>query len=192
LPSRLCSIWGLRIEEMESEMVKKLCLSVICAVILASCTTTPSGQKATARLSENPVVSGGKYTSGGGISVAADVRNSNGSTLVCGVWAESNAQSVLTRNKASRVVSKGSIFLGEERLVQNFLFMNKVPPSDSYAGQEAGCLLLDRPWSAADAQRTPLIRIPRQLVYRDGGDEVSGGGGFVVYFIDTQQPEAGN
>lgn len=171
-------------------MLHKLCLSAICAALLASCTTTAAGQKATGRLSDAPVVSGGKYTSGGGISVAVDVRNSNGSTLVCGVWAESRAQSALTVGKASRVVSKGSIFFGDERLVQNFLFMNKVDPSASYAGKEAGCLLLDRPWTAADEQRTPLIRFPRQQVYKDGGDSFVGGG-FVVYFIDTQQPEAG-
>ncbi|MEM8581876.1 MAG: hypothetical protein AAGF50_11835 [Pseudomonadota bacterium] len=169
-------------------MVKKLCLSFVCAAIVAGC--APTGQKAVARLSDTPVVSGGKYTSGGGISVAADVRESNGSTLVCGVWAESRAQSVLTRNKAGRVVSKGSVFLGNERIAQNFLFMNKVEPSASYAGQEAGCLLLDRPWSAADAQKTPLIRIPRQLVYNDGGGDFVGGG-FLIYFNDTGRPEAG-
>lgn len=168
--------------------MRNVFLSLMCATMVASC--APTGQKAVARLSDTPIVSGGKYTSGGGISVAADIRESNGSTLVCGVWAESRSQSVLTKNKAGRVVSKGSIFLGNERVVQNFLFMNKVEPSASYAGQEAGCLLLDRPWTAADAQRTPLIRIPRQLVYSDGGGDFVGGS-FLIYFNDTGRPEAG-
>lgn len=168
-------------------MVKRLCLTCVFALIVASCTTTPAGQRATTKLSDAPLVSGGIYTSGGGITVAADVRESNGSTLVCGVWAESRAQSVLTKNKSSRVVSSGSIFLGEERIAQNLLFMNKVEPSASYAGQEAGCLLLDRPWTAADAQRRVLIRMPRQIVYKDGSEF----GRFVVIFKDTQQPGAG-
>lgn len=167
-------------------MVKKIAFLAVCATILASC--APSGQRAVARLGDTPTVSGGEYSSGGGISVAADIRNSNGSMLVCGVWAQSRAQSILTKGKASRVVSHGSIFLGQERIVQNFLFMNEVAPAPSYAGQEAGCLLLDRAWTEADANRPLLIRIPRQIVAREN---LEFGGGLTVVFTDTGRPEAG-
>ncbi|MEM8800803.1 MAG: hypothetical protein AAGF15_12085 [Pseudomonadota bacterium] len=133
-------------------------------------------------------MTGGVYSSGGGLSVAAELREAQGQTLVCGVWAQSKQQSILTKNMARGVIDTGSIFLGRERVAQNFLFMKEVEPSENYAGQEAGCLLLDRPWQAADAQRVPLVRIPRQvLVHED--DEA---GGLLVTFTDTGRPEAGS
>lgn len=168
-------------------MPKNLVLTIVCASLLMSC--APTGQNTVSRLSDSPIVSGGVYSSGGGLSVAVDLRESDGRTLACGVWAQSRQQSILTKNKARRVINTGAIFLGRERVVQNFLFMKEVAPAQSYSGQEAGCVILDRPWSAADAARTPLVRIPRQVVHRED-DEF--GGGFVVIFSDTGQPEAGS
>lgn len=135
-----------------------------------------------ARLGEMPVVSGGTYTSGGGLSVAADLRPLDGGTLVCGVWAVNPSQSVLTIGKERRVMASGSVFLGREWLVQGLLFMTKVDPAASYAGAEAGCVRLERPWQPEDASREPVIRIPRQILVNETGD---GDTGPVVEFIQT-------
>lgn len=151
-------------------------LSPISALLLAAC--VESGTTAVAKLSDNPVLSGGSYTTGGGITVAADIRERDGRTMVCGVWAESRHQSAQARGKASRVVSTGSVYLGSERIAQDLLFMRKVPPMASYGGLDAGCELTKRPWQAGDASRKPTIRIPRQLVSHDLGPS----SGLTVYF----------
>ncbi|MEL7014314.1 MAG: hypothetical protein AAFO72_13690 [Pseudomonadota bacterium] len=166
-------------------IIKNLFLTMFCSFVLLGC--APAGQSAVARLGDNPIVTGGVYSSGGGLSVAVDLREEQGRTLVCGVWAQSKQQSILTKGKAKDIIDTGSIFLGRERVVQNFLFMKEVEPAETYAGQEAGCLLLDRPWMDADAQRTLLLRIPRQVV--EIQDDESGG--LVVTFTDTGRPEAG-
>jgi len=64
-------------------MFKTYFKSIATAAILASVAST--GMAATSKLGPAHVVSGGEYTSGGGISVAAEVRNNSGRTLVCGV-----------------------------------------------------------------------------------------------------------
>lgn len=167
-------------------MRSKLLIAMSFFGFLTSC--APASQDVVSRLGDSPVVTGGTFTSGGGLSVAAELRESEGQTLVCGVWAQSRQQSILTKGKAQRVINTGSIFIGRERVVQNFLFMNEVDPSASYAGKESGCLLLDRAWSASDAQQTPLVRIPRQVVHK----EIDEAGGLIVYFVDTGRPEAGS
>lgn len=162
-------------------------ITIAAALALASCAPVPPGQSVVSQLSSTPMLTGGTFSSGGGISVAADLRERDGNTLVCGVWAESNNQSILTKNSANRVVSKGVIFLNSERLVQNFLFMKKVDPAQSYAGKEAGCRLLDRPWQANDANADLLIRIPRQIITCEG----RGLRRFCVTFDDQGRPGAG-
>ena len=132
-------------------------------------------------------MSGGKYTSGGGLTVAADVRPDQGRTLVCGVWAVNPSQSVLTIRKERGVLASGSVFFGGERLVHGLLFMKEVDPAASYAGLPAGCVRLDRPWRAGDAERQAVIRIPRQVVANEARD---GDLGPVVEFVETG-PAAG-
>lgn len=162
-------------------------ITLAATLVLLSCAPVPRGQSVVSQLGNAPTVSGGTFSSGGGITVAADLRERGGNTLVCGVWAESNKQSILTKNSANRVVSKGVIFLNGERLVQNFLFMNKVDPAPSYAGRDAGCRLLDRPWQASDANADLLIRIPRQIITCEG----EGLRRFCVTFDDRGRPGAG-
>ncbi|MEO1139250.1 MAG: hypothetical protein AAFW87_07315 [Pseudomonadota bacterium] len=141
------------------------------------------------RLSATPVVDGGTYTSGGGLTLAADVREAQGRTLVCGVWAQSRQQSALTSLAERQVIGTGSVFLGRERIANNLLFMQQVDPAPTYGGKEAGCLLVDRPWQAADATRETTIRIPRQIVARQDGSKIFGSG--VVVWFEQTGPGAG-
>lgn len=158
------------------------------ALTLASCAAPVT--ETVARLSASPVVSGGTYTSGGGITVAADVREDNGMTMVCGVRAISRHQSALTKFAERQVLGTGSVYLGRGRVVSNLLFMQQVDPAPSYGGAEARCITTGRAWAASDAVLRPSINLPRQIV-ADESEGMFGFGGPVVWFRQTG-PGAGD
>lgn len=147
---------------------------------LAACSTAmPAG---TATLGPNPVVGGGTYTSPGGLSVAVDVQNIGGKTGVCGVWAQSKSQSVVTRGRARQVIGTGAVVLNGETLVNGLLFLKEVEPAASYSGQTGNCVVTERPWSAQDNARRAKIIIPRQVVYQDIDGGPDAGIGLTVVF----------
>lgn len=149
-------------------------------LLVAAC--APAHTTYVARFQSEPTLSGGSFTTGGGLTVAVELQERDGKTALCGVWAESRHQSILTKHKAQQVViPSGSVFLGKERLVQNLLFLNHVEAMADYSGQEVNCALISRPWRAGDEAQKPVIRIPRQLVLRDGDFT----GGIFVYFYQT-------
>ena len=153
------------------------------AGLLAACTAAAPPQPQTvARLGADPVLSGGTYDSGGGITVAADLRERGGRTMVCGVWAESAQQSILTLRKAKGVLDTGAIAVGGETVLRGLRFMQEVPPMADYGGQEARCAVTSRPWQAGDAARRAEIRIPGQVVHVEDDDD---GGAFAVRFKQT-------
>ncbi len=164
-------------------MKNLITLTCLTALTLSAC--TPYSEVGMARLSATPVVSGGSYTSGGGLTVAADLREYEGMTMACGVWAQSRRQSVLTKHVESKVLSSGAIYLGGERVVQGFTFMKEVEPTGKYGGLEAPCVKTERPWQAGDERKTVNIRIPRQVVVQEVDGDIDGGGGFIVYFKQT-------
>lgn len=150
--------------QMRSGLMRKT-FALTLVVLLAACTVrTPAG---VAILGPNPAVAGGTFSSPGGISVAAEVREIGGKTGVCGVWSDSENQSVLTRGISHRVLDPASVILGREAIVTGLQFLRKVPARRDYAGVEADCVVLERPWSAEDAARPVRINIPRQIVYED-------------------------
>ncbi|MDW3117042.1 MAG: hypothetical protein R8G60_04080 [Roseovarius pacificus] len=88
-------------------------ISVACLSGLAACVSLePAG---VARLGSDPALGGGTYTSGGGITVAADLRNQGGRTMVCGVWAQSRQQSILTKLVERKVLGTGAVYLQAKR-----------------------------------------------------------------------------
>jgi hypothetical protein len=134
------------------------------------------------RFQSDPTLGGGSFTTGGGLTVAVEFQERAGKTALCGVWAESRNQSVLSKHKAQQnVIPSGSVYLGKKRLVQNLLFLNKVEPMADYSGQEVNCVATSRPWRAGDESLKPVVRIPRQLVLRDA--DITGG--ILVYFFQT-------
>lgn len=158
---------------------------ILSAGLLAACATITD--TATARLGPDPVVSGGTYSSGGGISVAVDLREFQGKTMMCGVWAQSRQQSVLTKGVEPRLLGSGSVYLDDTVLVRGLLFMPEVAPAADYAGSEARCVVTERAWQVGDATRRPQIHIPQQVVYTEGGEL----GNFTVIFHQTG-PAAGD
>ncbi|MBQ0809634.1 hypothetical protein [Roseovarius sp.] len=151
---------------------------MLAVLVLAGCTAF--GPQMVARLGSDPVLSGGRYDSGGGLTVAADIREAQGRVLLCGVWAQSHQQSVLTKGKAVDVMGTGAVFLDGAALARGLVFMREVPPARDYGGQEAGCVLTERVWQAGYATAEPVIRLPRQVVHVEGDL-----GHFVVTFRQT-------
>lgn len=154
--------------------------TILSIALVAGCSATLTPQ-ILAPLGPDPVLSGGTYSSGGGITVATDLRERDGRTMVCGAWAQSRQQSVLTKGVEHRVLGSGSVALDGQALVRGLLFMRETEPLESYAGAEAGCIVTDRPWRPGDEARRPTIAIPGQVVYRDSDE----GGSIIVNFRQT-------
>ncbi len=107
--------------------------------------------------------------------------------MVCGVWAQSHQQSILTKGRAKTVLPSGSVYIGSVRVMQDLSFLQEVPPMADYAGQQAGCRLSEYPWKTADKTPPHKVRIPRQIVHYEDDDA---GGGFAVTFRQSG-PAAG-
>ncbi len=165
--------------------MKSSFISMLCAVLLASPVSAARKAQFQALLTNGASVSGGTYSTGGGLTVAVSLLGHQGKTLVCGVWALSPQQSVLSKHGERRVLDSGSIFVDGKRLVHGFLFMNKVEPSADYTGQEAGCVLTKRPWVEGDEDTKAKIRIPQQVVQNEAGGNPGEPGGFIVIFKQT-------
>ena len=159
-------------------------LGLVAALLLTGCTSVQDA--GVARLGDAPVLGGGSYESGGGLTVAADVRERNGLAVVCGVWAQSLQQSVLSKGAEARVLGSGSVYIGDRAAVRGLLFMNEVAPAESYAGAMANCVQTDLRWSEADAAEPVTIRLPRQLIYRDADDD-----GVIEIYFEPTGPGAG-
>lgn len=150
---------------------------IILGTALAGCAIGPDG---VAPLGPDHVISGGSYSTGGGLTVAMDLREYQGQTLVCGVWAQSDRQFAKTRDKARNVMGSGSVAVGGRTILRGLGFMNEVSPMADYTGQEAGCRLIDRPWQPGATERAE-IRLPQQPVHVEK-DEA---GSFEVRFRQT-------
>mgnify|MGYP000635695331 FL=1 len=123
------------------------------------------------RLSASPTIDGGKYSSGGGVTVAVDVLETEGLATVCGAWANSEQQSVLTKGVEAAVLGSGSVYLGDTALVRGLTFMNEVKASKSYADVPANCVQTSYAWLSTDAEKLVSIRIPSQVVYYDADED---------------------
>ncbi len=149
-------------------MTRAFSLLTVATLGLSAC--APMKQATISTLGSTAVLGGGTYSTGGGITVAAQAQSIDGMTAICGVWAESTRQSVLTKHKARDVIETGTATLGGEVIQRGFGFMEKGSPSGTdYTGQRAGCALSTRPWQAGDEARPLSLRIPRQIVYRETG-----------------------
>jgi hypothetical protein len=143
-------------------------------IALSAC--QPVSPDAVAQL-RAPVIDGGSYSTGGGITVAAEIQEIGGRTALCGVWAESKRQSVLSKGRAPQVMGSGSAYLGGEVLQRGLLFMRKVDPAEIYEGMQGNCVVTGQPWQGAQPVQ---IRIPRQIVHRED-DDIDGAGPIVLF-----------
>lgn len=140
----------------------------------------------TTHLGNSPTLAGGYYSTGGGLSIALDMRPHNGRTAFCGAWAESASLVGHLAGKSRALLATGSIYVDGVRVHHGLGFMARVAPAPSYAGAPARCVVTSRPWRAGDAARRPQVRIPSRLVVMDRN---AGGGGLEIRF---RQARGGN
>lgn len=158
--------------------MRKALIIYILSAAMAGC--TPAAKAPVMTLGEAPVLDGGTYSTGGGITLAAEVVPLGGQTALCGVWAESQHQSVLSKGSARRVLHTGSAYLNGQVLHRDLAFMAQVPPATSYAGLEANCVQTAMPWTGGG---TLTLRIPTQVVHREIND--NDGASIIVTFRQT-------
>ena len=159
--------------------MKSLPIVLTFAVAALSACVAPAPTVST-RLSNNPTLSGGTYTSGGGITIAAELRQIDGQLALCGAWAQSRRQSVMTKHVEHRLLQTGVALVNGQRVRGGLGFMNEVDPMADYSGAEANCVSTGQLWQAAHSSAPVRIEIPRQVVFRDDTD-VFGGGFYVLY-----------
>lgn len=163
--------------------MKPSVLTILVAIglsgIAACSTNVPAGRAA---LGPDPALGGGTYTSPGGLTVAVDARNIGGRTGICGVWAESDSQSTMTRTAARQVLNSGAVTLGGEAVAQGLWFLQKVDPAPNYAGLTGNCITTDRAWQKADSARKLEVILPRQVVVDERDGDPGDAGGFVIWF----------
>ncbi|MBE0453556.1 orotidine 5-phosphate decarboxylase [Roseovarius autotrophicus] len=125
------------------------------------------------RLSEGVSLAQGSFNTGGGMTVAAELRRtSTGGTALCGVWAESESQAAYTAGEARRVLDHASVSVGGRRIAQDLGFLPKIAPRLDYAGAPARCRLVDLPWRAG---LVPEVFLPRRVIQpgnRDTGNNL--------------------
>ncbi len=156
----------------------KLALGLLMA--LGACGPSTSTAPGVVMLGPHPVLSGGSYSAGGGITIAAELREIGGLTGICGAWSESVKRKTYTKGRASGVMQSASIYLDRQKLRQDLLFMRKIPVVADYAGAEANCITTRRPWQPGDEAKRPVIKIPQQVVYQQHT-----GGAVVITFSQT-------
>ncbi|MCZ0812898.1 MAG: hypothetical protein ACQEVT_04615 [Pseudomonadota bacterium] len=155
-------------------------ISVVSLGVMAGCVSP--GPEVVARLGEAPALGGGSYSTGGGITVAADMREYQGRTMVCGVWAKSRQQSILTKMVEPQLLGTGSVSVGDDTVLRGLGFMREVAPAADYGGLEADCVVTGRAWRAGDAQRAPVVRLPRQELVNEADADGGDAGGVIVKF----------
>jgi len=153
-------------------------LSLMTFAVLSACAAVPPD--AVSRLGAAPSLDGGSFSTWGGITVAAELQQAGDRTALCGVRAESENQHIFTRGTAGRVAASGSAYVDGQLLHRGLAFLRKVPAAQNYGGQEANCIVTDRPWQDGDAGKPVTFRIPTQVVHREG-DEFFGSGPIVMF-----------
>ncbi|SFO05930.1 hypothetical protein SAMN04487859_11499 [Roseovarius lutimaris] len=117
-------------------------------------------------LSDRVTLSHGSYSSGGGLTIAAELRPKDGRTALCGTWAQSERQSSYTSGTARNIVQLASVYVKGQRIYQDLGFMPQTAPRLDYAGAPARCVLTDLPWRAG---RVPEVFLPRQQISHSAG-----------------------
>lgn len=125
--------------------------------------------QADTRLSERVSLAHGTFSSGGGLTIAAEFRRTtDGGTALCGAWSESERQASYTEGQARRIVQLASVYMQGRRVAQDLGALPQIAPRLDYAGAPAGCILTDLQWRAG---RVPEMFLPRQqIAHADEGD----------------------
>lgn len=140
------------------QLTAAICLAVS-AGLLSACVgpTEPAG---TATVGDDFVRTGGIWSSGGALIMAAGFREVSGRIAVCGAWT-TTPQSVVSKHHNQTVVEAGSVAVGRESLVLGLGFMTRLREGASLDGAAASCVATARPWEPGLEAVRPNVFLPR-------------------------------
>lgn len=153
-------------------------LAAVAALSTFACAPALAASAPDTRLGPRPFMAGGEYSTGGGITVALELRRIGAQTGVCGVWSESRRLSGYLSGKSRDVLARGNIVIDGTPAHHGLGFLRQTDPAKSYGGADADCIRIKRPWREDGRVE---VRIPRQLVVM----ERNGDGGLEIRFRQT-------
>ena len=114
-------------------------------------------------LGDRPVLGGGEFTTGGGLTVAVEARSIAGQPHLCGVWAQSRHLSAYVDDRVRDVLEKGVVLSGGKRVFRDFRVFPEVAAAQSYAGAGARCV------PVAGLGPDMAVHFPNHIVVNDPG-----------------------
>lgn len=151
-----------------THLIKRL---TICAALSLG-TSAASAAPDEVRIGADPAISGGTYSTGGGITVALEShRTTDGRIAICGVWAQSQRLTAYVRRSGNSVLAKGSVRVNGQTVHRDLTFLNRVVPAPSYLGSKATCIATQMAWR--EGARVSA-HIPRHVVVQNRSGSGSG------------------
>ncbi len=108
-------------------------------------------------------VGGGNWSTGGGIKVYVRPYERGGRLAVCGAWTTTQ-QAAASHFLNEQVIETGVLYVGGNRILTNFRFMNRLPENTGPGGY-ANCIVTSEPWQPGYGPEAVEIRFPRMVFY---------------------------
>ncbi|HMB13363.1 MAG TPA: orotidine 5-phosphate decarboxylase [Roseovarius sp.] len=118
-------------------------------------------------LSPAATVAEGRYSSGGGVRVAAELVSVNGRAHVCGLWSDLPGQDMRTEALGREILRRTRAALDGRVMLDDLGELRRARARMEYTGVDATCLDTGQAWRAEMARRPLLLRLPETVVYRD-------------------------
>lgn len=131
------------------------------------------------RLSARAEVAEGRYSSGGGLRLAAEIVSVNGRPMLCGAWSNLPRQVPQTEELGRAVLAEARVRAGAQVLPVDLGALRRVPARRDYAGAQANCLEI----AGERMQPGAALRVvlPERVVYRS----TTRAGRLVIRFTPT-------
>ena len=108
----------------------------------------------------------GRYSSGGGLRLAAELRPVGGRAHLCGVWSDLPGQDPRTEGLGREMLRRSRVTQSGQEIARDLGNLRWVTPRRDFAGAEATCLDLGTPWRADQARAPLTLHLPETVVYR--------------------------
>ncbi|MDZ7711095.1 MAG: orotidine 5-phosphate decarboxylase [Roseovarius sp.] len=118
------------------------------------------------RLSSAATVTGGRYSSGGGLRVAVEIAPVRGRAHLCGAWSDLPGQVPQTEGVGRALLREGHVTLGGRRLDVDPGDLRRVRARADYTGAHANCLDTGLDWHPSLARAPLRLHLPARVVYR--------------------------
>jgi hypothetical protein len=123
-------------------------------------------QIGTVPLSPLATVVEGRYSSGGGLRLAAEIVAVNGEAALCGAWSDLPGQVAQTDPLGRAVLAEAAVTLGRQRLDVDPGAFRRVRARGDYTGATANCLATGLRWTPELGRARLGIALPDLAVYR--------------------------